>query len=98
MIVDASVSLEWFVPGEPLAADAAKVLALALIESLGLARIGNGHDLLTAAAGFACDWGVAGYDAVYLAAAAMGDGVWPTADAGAARKVRRPNLVHLLGS
>jgi predicted nucleic acid-binding protein len=72
--------------------------ALALIESLGLARIGNGHDLLTMAAGFACDWGLTGYDAVYLAAAALGDGVWLTADARAARKVRRKHLVHVLGS
>jgi predicted nucleic acid-binding protein len=135
IVLDASVSLKWFVPGEPLAAEAAKVLdaiaadpgpyvvpelfmnellavlarlpgatrdqvneALAMIESLGLARIGNGHELLTTAATFACDWGVTGYDAVYLAAAAMGDGVWLTADARAARKVRRRNLVRLLGS
>lgn len=134
IVLDASVSLKWFVPGEPLAAEAAKVLdaiaedprpyavpelfmnevlavlarlpgatrdrvsgALALIESLGLARIGNGHDLLSTAAAFACDWGVTGFDAVYLAAAALGDGVWLTADARAARKVQRTSLVHLLG-
>lgn len=72
--------------------------ALSLVESLGLARIGNGHELLAAAAGFACDWGLSGYDAVYLAAAALGDGVWLTADGRAARKVRRRGLVRVLGS
>ena len=71
--------------------------ALSLVESLGLARIGNGHDLLAAAAGFSCDWGLSGYDATYVAAAALGNGVWLTADARAARKVRRRHLVRLLG-
>ena len=134
IVLDASVALKWFVPSEPLAAEAAGVLdeiaadprpyavpelfmnellavlprlpgvttdgvasALSLVESLGLARIGNGHDLLAAAAGFACDWGLSGYDATYLAAAALGNGVWLTADARAARRVPRRHLVRVLG-
>lgn len=72
--------------------------ALTLVESLGLARIGNGHELLAAAAGFACDWGLSGYDAVYVAAAALGEGVWLTADTRAARRVRRKELVRVLGA
>ena len=71
--------------------------ALDLVESLGLARIGNGHELLAAAAGFACDWGLSGYDAVYVALASLTSGVWLTADARAAAKVRRKGLVCLLG-
>lgn len=135
IVLDASVATKWFVPTEPLAADAERVLdaiaddprpyavpelfmnellavlarlpgvtteqvvsAVSLVESLGMARIRNGHELLATAAGFACDWGLTGYDAVYVAAAALGDGVWLTADDRAARKVRRKDLVHVLGS
>lgn len=71
--------------------------AMSLVESLGLARVGNGHELLAAAAGLACDLGVSGYDAVYLALAASTDGTWLTADAGAAKRVRHRGLVRLLG-
>lgn len=71
--------------------------ALSLVESLGLARVGNGHDLLARAAAYACEWGVSGYDAVYLALAKLSGGVWLTADAKAARKVRAPGLARLLG-
>lgn len=72
--------------------------ALSLLEGLGLARVGNGHDLLALAADFSCAWGVSGYDAVYLALAALSDGIWLTADARAAAKVRRKGLVKLLGT
>ena len=71
--------------------------ALDLVESLGLARIGNGHELLAAAAGFACDWGLSGYDAVYVALASLTGGAWLTADARAAAKVPRRELVRVLG-
>lgn len=134
IVLDASVATKWFVPAEPLAAEAERVLdaiaadprpyavpelfmnelvavlarlpgattgqvvsAVSLVESLGLARIGNGHQLLATAAGFACDWGLSGYDAVYVAAAALGNGVWLTADDRAARKIRRKHLVRVLG-
>jgi len=72
--------------------------ALSLIEALGMARVGNGHDLLALAADFACGWGVSGYDAVYLALAALARGVWVTADAQAVAKVRRKGLARLLGA
>jgi predicted nucleic acid-binding protein len=72
--------------------------ALALVEALGLARVSNGHELLATAAGFACDWGLSGYDATYVALASLVDGVWLTADARAAAKVRQKGLVRLLAA
>jgi len=71
--------------------------ALALVEALGLNRIGNGHELLALAADFAFRWQLTGYDAVYLALAALSDGTWLTADARAVRRVERQGLVRLLG-
>ena len=61
--------------------------ALALVEALGITRVGNGHELLALAADFASRWKISGYDAVYVALAALSDGVWLTADARAARRV-----------
>ena len=72
--------------------------ALSLVEALGMARVGNGHDLLALAANFAGQWTLSGYDAVYVALAALSDGVWLTADARAARRIRKPSLVQVLGS
>ena len=72
--------------------------ALALVEALGMTRVGNGHELLALAADFAGRWRLSGYDAVYVALAALSNGVWLTADARAARRVGRSNLVRLLGS
>ena len=66
------------------------------MESLGLARIGNGHELIALAADYACSWKISGYDAVYVALASLTGGVWLTADRRAARKVRKPILVRLL--
>ncbi len=43
--------------------------AIALVESLGLARLGNGHQLLELTIEFALQWGLSGYDAVYVALA-----------------------------
>jgi predicted nucleic acid-binding protein len=71
--------------------------ALHAVESLGLARVGNGHELLTAAADIACSWRISGYDAVYVALAALTGGEWLTADARAAARVPRRGLVRLLG-
>ena len=72
--------------------------ALALVEALGLTRVGNGHDLLALAADLAGRWKLSGYDAVYVALAASCGGVWLTADARAARRVERSDLVRLLGT
>ena len=55
--------------------------ALALVEALGITRVGNGHELLALAADFASRWKLSGYDAVYVALAALSDGAWLTADA-----------------
>jgi predicted nucleic acid-binding protein len=68
------------------------------VEELGIPRVGNGHELMRAAAGVPCDWGLSGYDATYVALAQLTGGKWLTADARAAKKVRRSSLVTLLGS
>ena len=72
--------------------------ALALVEALGMARVGNGHELLALAADFAGRWNLSGYDAVYVALAALSDGVWLTADARAASRIPESSLVQLLGA
>ena len=72
--------------------------ALALVEALGLTRIGNGHELLALAADFAFRWRLTGYDAIYVALAALSDGAWLTADARAVLRVGRSSLVSLLGT
>ena len=72
--------------------------ALGLVEALGLTRIGNGHELLSLAADFAGRWKLSGYDAVYVALAALSEGVWLTADARAARRIGRAGLVKVLGT
>jgi len=84
-------------PRLPGASPASVREALSLVESLGLARIGNGHELIALAADYACLWKISGYDAVYVALASLTGGVWLTADARAARKIRKPALVRLLG-
>jgi len=71
--------------------------ALALLEALGLARFGNGHQLLAEAARIAVAWGLSGYDATYVALARLVRGAWLTADERAARRVRVRRLVRLLG-
>ena len=40
--------------------------ALSLVEALGMARVGNGRELLARAADFAGRWNLSGYDAVYV--------------------------------
>lgn len=71
--------------------------ALALVEALGMKRIGNGHELLSQAAEFAARWKLSGYDALYVALASLVGGEWLTADARAARRIRNSDLVVLLG-
>ena len=71
--------------------------ALALIESLGLSRVGNGHELLATAAAIVERSGLSGYDAIYAALASLTGGVWLTADARAVKKLKQPGLVKLLG-
>ena len=53
--------------------------ALALVEALGITRVGNGHELLALAADFASRWKISGYDAVYVALAGcrMASGLRP---------------------
>ena len=72
--------------------------ALKLVEALGVTRVGNGHELLALAADFAGQWSLSGYDAVYVALAALSDGVWLTADDRAARRISKSSLVQVLGS
>ena len=72
--------------------------ALKLVEALGVTRVGNGHELLALAADFAGQWRLSGYDAVYVALAALSDGVWLTADDHAARRISKSSLVQVLGS
>lgn len=71
--------------------------AISLIESLGLHRVANGHDLLATAAELAVDWGLSGYDATYVALARLVKGTWLTADRRAAARVRERKLVRILG-
>ena len=72
--------------------------ALGLVEALGLTRVGNGHELLSLAAGCASRWRLSGYDAVYVALAALSNDVWLTADARAARRIGDSGLVRVLGA
>ena len=72
--------------------------ALGLVEALGIARVGNGHELLSLSAELACSWKLSGYDAVYVALASLTEGTWLTADARAARRVKRRALVSILGA
>ena len=58
--------------------------SLALVEALGMTRVGNGHELRALAADFAGRLGLPGYDAVYVARTV--------------RRVRRRELTRLLGS
>jgi predicted nucleic acid-binding protein len=59
------------------------------LQDLGLARIGNGRQLLATAADLACRHGLGGYDAVYAASALLTSGRWLTADARAHRKIQK---------
>lgn len=70
--------------------------ALDLVEKLGMRRIGNGHELLAQAAEYAVSWKLPGYDAVYVALAALVGGTWLTADGRAAARIGQRSLVRML--
>ena len=65
------------------------------LESLGLRRVGNGHELLASAAELAVTLKLSGYDAIYLACAQLLDGVWLTADARAAKRATGDHARHV---
>lgn len=71
--------------------------ALALVETLGLQRVANGHELLDETVRVAIEWGLSGYDAVYVTLAKLVNGCWLTADRRAADRVRKRQLVRVLG-
>jgi predicted nucleic acid-binding protein len=66
------------------------------LEQLGWERIGNGSQLLEKAAELATEFHISGYDAVFAASALLVDGIWLTADAVAAKKLRSLKFVRLL--
>jgi predicted nucleic acid-binding protein len=66
------------------------------LEQLGWERIGNGAQLLDKAAELATEFHISGYDAVFAASALLVDGIWLTADAVAAKKLRSRKFVRLL--
>jgi predicted nucleic acid-binding protein len=70
--------------------------AVMLIQSLGIPRIPTGHELLASAIEHSFRWQIAAYDAIYVALAEVSDGVWLTADARAARRVKDRQLVRML--
>ena len=59
------------------------------LQDLGFERVGNGRELLAAAATLACEHGLSGYDAIHAASARLVGGHWLTADAKAHRKIQR---------
>lgn len=132
-VLDASVAVKWFIPGETGRDAAIDVLdqirdnsaaylvpeffineilsvlsraqnasvksvqqAMALLTSLGIARIANGAELIALATEFAVEWKISGYDAIYVALAALVEGKWLTADTKAASKISRRELIELL--
>jgi predicted nucleic acid-binding protein len=66
------------------------------LELLGMERLGNGSQLLQTAAGMAKQYGITGYDATFVAAAKLTEGVWLTADHAAVRKLAGARFVRLL--
>ena len=71
--------------------------SLDLVKALGMTRLGRGYELLSLAADFAGRWNISGYDAVYVALAALSDRVWSPAAARAERRFEYRRLVRLLG-
>ena len=66
------------------------------LQDLGLHRIGNGRELLTAAAALAKKHSIPGYDAVYAACAKLTNGVWITADKSAHDRLSSTRLSTVL--
>lgn len=69
---------------------------LGILEDLGLARLGLGHETLARAAELAYSWGLSACDAVYAATADMLGGLWLTADARAHEKIASLGISRLL--
>ena len=68
------------------------------LQDLGLHRIGNGRELLAAAAELSKAFSITGYDAVYAAAAKLTGGVWITADQNAHSRLSPTGLSQALTS
>jgi predicted nucleic acid-binding protein len=66
------------------------------LQDLGLHRIGNGRELLTAAADLAQTHSITGYGAVYAACAQLTSGVWITADRSAHHRLSSTSLSSFL--
>lgn len=69
---------------------------MGILEDLGLARLGLGHETLARAAELAYSWGLSAYDAVYAATADLLGGLWLTADARAHEKIASLGISRLL--
>ncbi|PWU13643.1 MAG: hypothetical protein C5B49_14265 [Bdellovibrio sp.] len=70
--------------------------SLTILETLGLERIGLGHELLQAAAEISLAYKVSGYDAIYIATAQLVNGQWHTFDIEAHRKIAPLKLSRVL--
>lgn len=70
---------------------------LYILENLGFQRIGNGNELLRAAAHLAVKHNLTGYDAVYAASAKLIGGSWITADARAHKRIMSLKISSILG-
>ncbi len=66
------------------------------LQDLGLHRIGNGRELITAAADLAKTHSITGYDAVCAACAKLSGGVWITADQNAHDRLSSMRLSSIL--
>ncbi len=69
---------------------------MGILQDLGLARLGNGREVLSEAIHFSKQYHLTGYDAVYVASAKLVGGVWITADEAAHRKIKPLRLSQLL--
>lgn len=66
------------------------------LQDLGFERIGNGRELLAAAAELACGYGLTGYDSIYAASARLVGGHWVTADAKAHKRIQRLRISRVV--
>lgn len=69
-----------------------------ILQDLGLARLGNGRELLSLAASMAKEYGITGCDVIYTANAKLVGGVWLTADWRAHKKIARLHISRFLGA
>jgi predicted nucleic acid-binding protein len=66
--------------------------ALDILENLGFARVGLGHELLDLAVSIAMEYKLSGYDAIYAATAQLTKGQWYTFDREAHKNIAKLNL------